>query len=139
MEHSTTMKNFRGILNDLEKDLFEQYLEFKKQGNHYFLKKCVESDIWDDLEKEELHQLLDKTDFVGLDKYMVFEHLPVVWCNNQSGEEIEGIVLTIVRERGVLILNRKDYDIFYISFEDINTTSSKIDLLEEIESLILNK
>lgn len=107
-------------------------LEVLKLDTQQAYKKHVPNKVhhFHDSKETDYDKILD--DLTDRDVIM---DLPQVWYNNNDGVEVEGYVLSVSRENGLMVVNYQDHELANIGFSEINLLQNQIKLVELLKEI----
>lgn len=126
------MKNYRGILQDLEQNVLEEFKTMVLKRDYNFAQDVIDKEYTKE-EQKELQEWLNNEDFVDMYEYDFFEFMPQVWFNGRKGEKM-GYVLSVTKD-GIYLMGEEYDTAFFVDAESLSSIDTRIHLLDEMENL----
>jgi hypothetical protein len=127
------MKTLRTEYQELQDKIQNTYNNLLAIGDYSFIEINIRA-IYDEIADEVLSLIEEEGINVAEQEYNILESFTQVFYNDRRGNEKMAYLLGAEKENGLYVFDNEDFDIMFISFEDLNGEYSKIEVIEEIQN-----
>lgn len=127
------MKTLRTEYQELQDKIQNTYNNLLAIGDYSFIEINIRA-IYDEIADEVLSLIEEEGINVAEQEYNILESFTQVLYNDRRGNEKMAYLLGAEKENGLYVFDNDNFDIMFISFEDLNGEYSKIEVIEEIQN-----
>ena len=127
------MKTLRTEYQELQDKIQNTYNNLLAIEDYSFIEINIRA-IYDEIADEVLSLIEEEGINVAEQEYNILESFTQVFYNDRRGNEKMAYLLGAEKENGLYVFDNDNFDIMFISFEDLNGEYSKIEVIEEIQN-----